>query len=90
MSDPSATITGMPLTDHDRTVLDLAGRTYLHRGAHEQAIHDELAITPTRYAQRLNALLERPDAYLAEPMLIKRLRRSRDEHRDQRARRRAG
>lgn len=65
------------LAPTDRAVLDLAARSYRHEGAREQAAHDELGMTATRFWQRLNLLLDDPDAYRAEPVLIKRLRRVR-------------
>jgi hypothetical protein len=34
-------------------------------------------MTPTRYYQVLNALVDRPDALAADPLLVRRLRRLR-------------
>ncbi len=59
-----------------------------HAGAKEQAIHDLFAITPTRYYQRLNTMIDTVDALQLDPRLVKRLRRLRDAR--QRARRRPG
>ncbi len=56
-----------------------------YSGARAQAIHDELGLSVTRYEQKLNALLDRPDAYEHDPMLVKRLRRLRDTRRQARA-----
>jgi hypothetical protein len=46
-------------------------------GAKETAIRDRFDLTPTRYYQVLNALVDRPDALAADPLLIRRLRRVR-------------
>jgi hypothetical protein len=48
-----------------------------HAGAKEQAIRDLFGISPTRYYQSLNALLDHPAALSHEPALVKRLRRLR-------------
>ena len=72
------------LTDLDRAVLDIAGRRFHHWGAREAVVRAELGLSMTAYAQRLNALLDNPAAYVAEPMLVKRLRRVRDEARARR------
>lgn len=87
MSDPLATVVVM-LAESDRAVLDLAARTYRHEGAREQAVHDELGMTATRFYQRVNVLLDNPDAYVAEPVLIKRLRRVRQARQADRSARR--
>jgi hypothetical protein len=46
-------------------------------GAKETAIRDRFGVTPTRYYQVLNALVDRPDALVADPVLVGRLRRVR-------------
>jgi hypothetical protein len=46
-------------------------------GAKETAIRDRFDLTPTRYYQVLNALVDRSDALAADPLLIRRLRRVR-------------
>jgi hypothetical protein len=53
-------------------------------GAKEQAIRELFDLTATRYYQVLNTLIDRPEALAQDPMLVKRLRRTRD------ARRRSG
>lgn len=65
------------MTETDRAILALEGRLWVHRGAKEQAIWSELGLRPTRYYQRLNALLEDPAACEAYPVLTSRLRRQR-------------
>jgi len=46
-------------------------------GAKEQAILDTLGISPTRYYQLLNELIDSPEALAADPGLVTRLRRQR-------------
>ncbi len=48
-------------------------------GAKEAAIRAEFDLSPVRYHQRLNAVLDDPEALAAEPLVVKRLRRVRDE-----------
>jgi len=65
------------VTEDDRRVLEFAKLTWRHAGARESALREQLGMSPTRYSQVLDRLLDDPEAYLAEPMLIKRLRRLR-------------
>jgi hypothetical protein len=46
-------------------------------GAKETAIRDRFDLSPTRYYQALNALVDRPDALAVDPLLVRRLRRVR-------------
>jgi hypothetical protein len=54
-------------------------------GAKETAIRDQFGVTPTRYYQVLNALVDRSDALAADPLLVRRLRRLRSSRRQQRS-----
>ncbi len=60
-------------------VLALERRRWRHQGAKEQAVRDELGLSAARYHQLLNALLDDPRALAAEPVLVARLRRLREE-----------
>ncbi|EUA68748.1 hypothetical protein I553_1936 [Mycobacterium xenopi 4042] len=48
-----------------------------YAGAKEEAIKELFSMSATRYYQVLNALIDRPEALAADPMLVKRLRRLR-------------
>lgn len=63
------------MTDTDRQILNFAGRRWQNAGAHNDAVVSELGLTPTRYWQRLNRLLDHPAALAEYPALIYRLRR---------------
>jgi hypothetical protein len=65
------------LSERDRAVLTFEKQYWKYSGAKEQAIRDRFELSPTRYYQVLNALLDRPEAQEFEPMLVKRLRRQR-------------
>jgi hypothetical protein len=63
------------LTDGERQVLDFELRTWpAATGAKDLAIHTELGMTPTRYYQVLNGLIDRPEALAHAPALVNRLR----------------
>lgn len=65
------------LTERERAILAFEQRWWRHAGAKEQAIRDNFGLSATRYYQMLNALLDKPAALAAEPMLVGRLRRLR-------------
>lgn len=76
------------LTDTHRAVLDIERKWWRYAGVKEARIHDELGMTPTRYTQVLNALLDDSTAEALDPQLVRRLRRLRDARRQARSPRR--
>jgi hypothetical protein len=74
---------GLSRREHEMLVFE---RQWWRRaGAKETAIRDLFAVTPTRYYQVLNALVNRPDALAADPLLVRRLRRVRAARQRQRS-----
>jgi len=67
-----------PLTEGDRELLAFEKTWWHYPGAKETEIRRHFGMSATRYYQALNALIDNPAAELAEPMLIKRLRRLRE------------
>jgi hypothetical protein len=65
------------LTEHQRSILDFERRWWRQPGAKEQAIRDNFEMSPTRYYQALNALLDLPQALSYDPTLVNRLQRLR-------------
>jgi hypothetical protein len=65
------------LSGRDARILDFEQNWWRHAGSKEQAIRDGFGLSPTRYYQLLNALLDNPAAMESAPMLVKRLRRLR-------------
>lgn len=63
------------MTDIERQVLAFEKRRWNRRGHKEQAIRDELGVSPVRYYQVLARLLDSQSALAAEPQLVNRLRR---------------
>ncbi|AQW51606.1 hypothetical protein SHXM_05069 [Streptomyces hygroscopicus] len=75
---------GDGLSDRDVAVLAVERRGWPGPGAKERAIRERLGISPTRYYQLLNALLDDPRALEHDPVTVNRLRRVRDERRERR------
>ncbi|MFF4225910.1 DUF3263 domain-containing protein [Streptomyces abikoensis] len=75
---------GSGLSERDLAVLALERRSWPGPGAKERAVRERLGITPTRYYQLLNALLDDPRALAHDPVTVNRLRRLRDERRARR------
>ena len=65
------------LTERELQILAFEGKWWKHAGAKEQAIRDTFDLSPTRYYQLLNALLDNPAALEQDPVLVGRLRRLR-------------
>ncbi len=71
----------MALSERDRAVLDFERSWWAQSGPKEVAIRDRLDLSPTRYYQVLNRLLESDEAVAYDPLVVHRLRRRRDRRR---------
>ena len=69
------------LTEHERDVLAFAKLRWNGDGPKEAAIRERFDCSATAFYARLNALLDRPEALAAEPVLVNRLRRVREQRR---------
>ncbi|MFE9248576.1 DUF3263 domain-containing protein [Streptomyces sp. NPDC007088] len=69
------------LSARDRAVLALERAGLPGPGAKERAVRERLGMSPTRYYQLLNALLDDPRALEHDPVTVNRLRRVRDARR---------
>ncbi|MEU5211934.1 DUF3263 domain-containing protein [Streptomyces sp. NPDC020742] len=72
------------LSARDEAVLAVERRSWPGPGPKERAIREQLGISPTRYYQLLNALLDDPHALAHDPVTVNRLRRVRDARRARR------
>lgn len=72
------------LDEVDLAVLAMERRNWPGPGAKERAVREELGISPTRYYQLLNALLDDPAAARHAPVTVNRLRRVREAQRRRR------
>ncbi|MEW2631961.1 DUF3263 domain-containing protein [Streptomyces sp. NPDC048389] len=75
---------GRELSGRDRAVLAMERRSWRGPGAKERAVREQLDISPVRYYQLLNALLDDPRALAHDPVTVNRLRRVRDARRSRR------
>jgi hypothetical protein len=78
------------LSDRDREILAFERQWWKYAGAKETAIRDLFDMSATRYYQTLNSLIDRPEALVHDPMLVKRLRRLRSTRQRTRSARRLG
>ncbi|MFC4002082.1 DUF3263 domain-containing protein [Prauserella oleivorans] len=78
------------LTQREQEVLAFERQWWKYAGAKEQAIRELFGMSPTRYYQILNRLIDKQEAMRADPMLIKRLRKTRAARQRTRAARRLG
>ncbi len=72
------------LSARARAVLALERRPWAGPGAKERAIREELGMSPVRYFQLLNALIEDERALREDPVTVNRLRRLKEERRGRR------
>ncbi len=66
------------LSDVESRLLDFEASWWRYAGAKESAIKELFDLSAPRYYQLLNDLIDRDDALMAAPMLVKRLRRLRE------------
>ena len=77
------TMTGT-LTDLEKGVLDFERQSWRLPMAKEQAIRETFDLSGPQYYQILNSLIDRQEALVADPLLVKRLRRMREQRRESR------
>ncbi|WP_029136041.1 DUF3263 domain-containing protein [Nakamurella lactea] len=78
------------LTRRERDVLQFERQWWQFAGAKEQAIKEMFDLSPTRYYQVLNAVIDNPVALAYDPLLVRRLRRMRQTRQQARSKRRLG
>ena len=78
------------ISERDAHILDFEREWWKYAGAKEQAIKEQFDVSPTRYYQLLNRIIDDESALAHDPMLVKRLRRLRSQRQRQRAARRLG
>ena len=78
------------LSRREHDILAFERQWWKFAGVKEDAIKELFSMSATRYYQVLNALVDRPEALAADPMLVKRLRRLRASRQKARAARRLG
>ncbi|HEX6358005.1 DUF3263 domain-containing protein [Actinophytocola sp.] len=73
---PAVSSTG-ELTQREREILAFERQWWKAAGSKDQAIRELFDMSPTRYYQVVNRLIDKSAALEAEPMLVLRLRRLR-------------
>ena len=66
------------LSELELKMLEFERTWWRHAGAKESSIKELFNLTPPAYYQLLNNLIDRQEALMAQPILVKRLRRIRD------------
>jgi hypothetical protein len=69
----------MALSDRQRAVLEFERTWWTQPGSKEMAIRTRLGLSPARYRQVLAALVDSEEADAYDPLVIRRLRRRREE-----------
>ena len=77
-----------PLSERDAQILTFEREWWKHAGNKEEAVREYFDLSPTRYYQLLNRIIDDEVALAHDPMLVKRLRRLRAQRQRQRAARR--
>ena len=67
------------LSELEIKMLEFERTWWRHAGAKESSIKELFNLTPPAYYQLLNNLIDRPAAFMAEPLLVKRLLRLREQ-----------
>ena len=69
----------MALSERDRSVLEFERSWWTEPGSKEVGIRARLGLSPSRYRQLLAALLDSEEAEAFDPLVIRRLKRRRDD-----------
>ncbi len=78
------------ISARDAEILTFEREWWKHAGNKEQAVRERFDLSPTRYYQLLNRIIDDEAALAHDPMLVKRLRRLRAQRQRQRAAKRVG
>lgn len=73
------------LTSRELEILAFERQWWRYGGAKDVVVRERLGIGSSQFYRWLNALIDRPGALRADPLLVKRLRRQRSARRRQRA-----
>ena len=71
------------LSERDRAILDFEQSWWEASTPRDQAVREQFQLTESEYAEILNGLIASEVALLAEPLLVRRLRRLRDRRRQE-------
>jgi hypothetical protein len=72
------------LDERSRDILDFERGWWLRAGTKERAIRERFGFSPARYHQLLNRIVDLPEALAYDPMVVRCLRRLREQRRRRR------
>ncbi len=78
------------LLPRDREILDFERGWWQQQGPKERAVRERFGFSAARYQQLLNRAIDLPEALTYDPMLVRRLRRLREQRRRRRVATRLG
>jgi hypothetical protein len=73
-----------------RDILDFEREWWKQSGPKERAVRQRFGMSSARYHHLLNTIIDQPESLAYDPMLVRRLRRLRDDRRRKRYARRLG
>lgn len=85
MTDAQPLITVASLSDLDAEILAFEASYWSAPGSKDSEIRERFSMSAPRYYQMLNALIDTPEALMAQPLLVKRLRRLRQRRQENRS-----
>jgi len=88
--DKDAAASASGLTREEQEILAFERQWWQFPGTKEKAIREMFSLSPTRYYQVLNALIDNPASLEEDPLLVRRLRRLRASRQKTRSARRLG
>jgi hypothetical protein len=71
----------MGLSDRDRAMLDFEGSWWIGGGSKEEAIKGQLGVSAAHYYRTIGSLADSLEAEIYAPLVVRRLRRSRNQRR---------
>lgn len=81
MAQPVHRCESAALPPLSRDILAFERTWWAQSGAKDKGIRERFEVTPTRYYQLLNEIIDDPEALAHDPLLVKRLRRLREQRR---------
>lgn len=85
MVDPARAPEVSALSERDAEILDFEKAWWQARAPKEQVIRERFDMSASRYYQLLNSLIDRPEALEYDPLLVRRLRRMREQRQRKRS-----
>ena len=78
-------IEALDLSSRDAAMLDFEGSWWRAERSKEDEIRSRFGMSTPRYYQQLNCLIDQPEALAYAPLLVKRLRRMREQRQQARS-----